>query len=71
MIYYIVDILQIYHSHVITMASQSAIVVRSGAFVYRLCRGEDQEEVKPGEMKRTGEMKRWMHFPHFLEFNYV
>lgn len=25
---------------------------QSGAFVYRLCRGEDQEEVKPGEMKR-------------------
>lgn len=25
---------------------------QSGAFVHRLCRGEDREEVKPGEMKR-------------------
>ena len=29
-------------------------LARSGAFVHRLCRGEDREEVKPGEMKRTG-----------------
>ena len=26
---------------------------RSAAFVHRLCRGEDSEDVKPGEMKRT------------------
>lgn len=27
--------------------------LRSAAFVHRLCRGEDNEDVKPGEMKRT------------------
>lgn len=32
---------------------------RSAAFVHRLCRGEDNEDVKPGEMKRTITFSLW------------